>query len=312
MATRTCPSCGTQYVATVRRCIDCGEVLVAEETSVRAAEAKSTVGSGDREQVGYELPGWGNQLKVALEGMLDRNGVPRVWGASMLLVPAEFEAEVDRLIEAVEGTEVPEPDDDTPQVALEIEGLDQDTVDRLEARLIGDGVPHLWDDDGALLVAEADEEKVLAVIDEVFDEVEADHDDVDVQRVLSSVYVAADRLMKKPDDAKLGKAFRAAAAPLDDVGVPYGFEPDAWSEIVDAIARLVEEAPGAPSSEEPEDEPEDESESEDDATEEGEEPDDATEPEKEADEGEEESEEDEGNGVADLARELRDRLQEIV
>lgn len=289
MATRTCPSCGTQYVATVRRCIDCGEVLVAEETSVRAAEAKSTVGTGDREQVGYELPGWGNQLKVALEGMLEREGVPRVWEASVLLVPSEFEAHVDRLIEAVEGTEVPEPDDDEPQVALEIEGLDQDRVDRLEARLIGDAVPHVWDEEGDLVVAEADEAKVLELIDEVFDEANAEGDDVDVQRVLSTVYVAADRLMKKPDDAKLGKAFRAAASPLDDVGVPYGFEPEAWTDIVEAIARLVDEAPGAPT---PEDDEDDE----------------------EIEASDEESDEDEDGpvGVAELARDLRDRLQEIV
>ncbi|MCB0977213.1 MAG: hypothetical protein KDB02_07100 [Acidimicrobiales bacterium] len=240
MATRSCPSCGTQYVATVRRCIDCGSTLVDDTTTATAADAKSATGSDDRGQIGYELPGWGNQLKVALEGMLEKEGVPRVWEATVLLVPAEFEDTVDGLIEAVEGREVPEPDEDEPLVALEIEGLDQDTVDALEARLMAEGVPHLWSDEGDLLLGEDDEEKVLALIDAVFDEVEeGGGSSVDSQAVLSGLYVAVDRLMKRPDDEKLRRAFRTAAEPIDEMPVPYGFELASWQEVVRRTTELV-------------------------------------------------------------------------
>lgn len=240
MATRSCPSCGTQYVATVRRCIDCGSTLVDDKTTATAPEAKSPSGSADRGHIGYELPGWGNQLKVALEGMLEKEGVPRVWEATVLLVPEEFEATVDALIEAVEGREVPEPDEDEPLVALEIEGLDQDTVDALEARLMAEGVPHLWSEEGDLLVAEDDEEKVLALIDDVFDEAEqGGGSDLDSQAALSALYVAVDRLMKRPGDDKLRRAFVAAAEPVAEAGVPYGFELAAWKAVIDETSTLV-------------------------------------------------------------------------
>lgn len=240
MATRSCPTCGTQYVATVRRCIDCGATLVDDETSVTAPEAKSTTLTGDRGQVGYELPGWGNQLKVALEGMLDNEGVPRVWEATVLSVPAEFEETVDGLIATLEGREVAEPDEDAPQVALEIEGLDQDTVDLLEARLLAAEIAHLWSEDGELVVAEADEAAVLELLDAVFEEIaEEPADGVDVQGVLSELYVVLDRLVKRPADAKLAAALGDAAEPVLSMGVPYGFEAAAWRELTGSLEGLV-------------------------------------------------------------------------
>lgn len=292
MATRTCPSCGTQYVATVRSCIDCGEVLVGETTSVRSAEAKSTATVGDREFVGYELPGWGNQLKVALEGMLEREGVPRSWEAAVLRVPAEFESEVDRLIEVVEGTDLPEPDDEAPQVALEIEGLDADTYDELNRRLIAGSVAHAWNDEGDLLVAEADEARVLELIDAAFEGADTGGgDDVDVQAVLSRLYVAVDRLMHRPDDHKRIDAYREAAEPLDGLGVPYGFEPAVWEEITGATAGLLALL----------DDPEDEDAEDEDA------------PEDDDAEDEDEPEEDEEvSPVERAARTLRERLRQLV
>ncbi|MEZ5178541.1 MAG: hypothetical protein R2746_09745 [Acidimicrobiales bacterium] len=44
-----------------------------------ASEGSSAAPMGDGDQVGYELAGWGNQLKVSLEGMLDKAGIARAW-----------------------------------------------------------------------------------------------------------------------------------------------------------------------------------------------------------------------------------------
>lgn len=298
MATRTCPTCGTQYVATVRSCIDCGAALVADTSSPPASEAKSTTttstSSGEREQIGYELPGWGNQLKVALKGMLDGEGVPHVWGVNELLVPAEFEATADRLIEAVEGGELVEPGDDEAQVALEIEGLDQDIVDDLEARLLANAVPHVWSDDGELLVAEADEERVLELIDAAFDAAEEHGDgDASVQDVLSALYVSVDRLANRPGDRKRIDAFLAAAEVVPTMAVPYGFAAKAWAEVVDETTALValvrddeDDEEAAPEADE--DRPDTDTDAED------------------------ESETDDEPGLDDLVRSLRDHLREIV
>lgn len=323
MATRTCPSCGTQYVATVRSCIDCGAALVADASATSATEAKSTstttTTSGDREQIGYELPGWGNQLKVALDGMLEREGVPRVWGATELLVPAEFEAAVDRLIEVVEGTDLDEPADDEPQVALEIEGLDQDVVDDLEARLLANAVPHVWSDEGELLIAEADEERVLELIDAAFEMADDDGDDaVDVQAALSSLYVSVDRLAKRPDDHKRVAAFVGAAEVVTAMSVPYGFEAAAWQEVVDETTALVTLVGGEDDVRADDDEDggtDDERDDERGETATGSETgiDDELEPDEADEDGSEISDDDDSEpGLDELIRSLRDHLREIV
>ncbi len=243
MATRTCPTCGAQYVATVRRCIDCDVALV-DEVRPGRPEGEEPAGSsaaplGDGDQVGYELEGWGNQLKVTLEGMLDRAGINRAWEAGALVVAATDEDAVDDLIATLEGGEVEDLDDDEPQVALEIEGLDADAADDLDARLIAGAVAHAWTDDGALLVRETDEEKVLALIDEVFEaDPEAD-DGFAAQQARSDLFVAVDRLVRDPHDQKLATAYRAAARGFGDLPVPYGLEQAAWGSLVADVADLA-------------------------------------------------------------------------
>lgn len=239
MATRTCPTCGTQYVATVRRCIDCDELLVddAVDDSTGTTSTAAPVGEGD--QVGYELAGWGNQLKVTLEGMLDRAGVPRAWEAGALLVPASQEATVDALIATVEGDDATVLDEAETKVALEIEGLDADERADLDARLLAEGVVHVWDDAGDLVVAEVDEDQVLAMIEEVFEGGAASEaEELAAQQALSSLFVAVDRLVKNPHDRKLATRFQEAASPLADLAVPYGFSNADWSSLKVEVQEL--------------------------------------------------------------------------
>ena len=241
MATRTCPTCGTQYVATVRRCIDCDVVLVDEVGQDDSSPAPSTaapVGSGD--QVGYELDGWGNQLKVTLDGMLLRAEIGRVWEAGALVVSARDEDAVDELIATLEGDDLPELADDVPRVALEIEGLDPDGQAELDARLIAGSVAHAWDDQAALVVAETDEERVLAIIESVLDRGEDESDGLLAQQALSRLYVAVDRLIKNPHDHKLATAYVRATDGLDDLPVPYGFSSTDWQALVAEAAGLAD------------------------------------------------------------------------
>lgn len=246
MATRTCPECGSQYVASVRRCIDC-DVLLVDQPSVDGAESpdattSSPVGSGD--QVAYELEGWGNQLKVALEGMLDRSGVRRVWEGGALVVAGPDEALVDELIATVEGTDIPELDDDIERVALEIEDLDRDSHTDLEARLHAAGVAHSWSDDGDLVVAAADEEVVMALVEEVLN-AEADDDGLDASEALGRLYVATDKLLKAPLDPRLLTAYRAADDEIQALGVPYGLSAGEWASLQGEVAAITRGADAA-------------------------------------------------------------------
>jgi hypothetical protein len=227
-------------VASVRRCIDCDLLLVDEvDPDVVTDEAPSTgepVGEGD--QIGYELEGWGNQLKITLEGMLDRAGVRRVWEGGALVVAARDEETVDALIATVEGSDVPELDDDAEQVAFEIEGLDADGHAELDSRLIAEGIAHAWSEDGDLLVALEDDEQVAAIIDEVI-EGDGDDDGLESMAALSDLYVAVDRLVKSPLDAKLAAQVTGADRRLQGAPLPYGLTTDEWLGLQAETASLV-------------------------------------------------------------------------
>jgi hypothetical protein len=228
-------------VATVRRCIDCDATLVDDVRSTDTGDRTRAPGATTSdEQVAYELDGWGNQLKVTLEGMLDQAGVRRAWEAGALVVAAADEEVVDDLIATVEGDDLPALDDDVTHVALEIEGLDADGGAELDARLIAESVAHSWDDEGALIVAETDEDQVLAMVDEVLAGPTDEADGLVAQQALSSLYVAVDKLVKDPADPKLARSYVEAAAALDGLGVPYGFAAAEWHALVADTADLAD------------------------------------------------------------------------
>lgn len=248
MATRSCPECGSQYVASVRRCIDCDVVLVedAGPTVLEAPDGTGSTGSAGTqvaggEQVAYELEGWGNQLKVTLAGMLERAEIPAVWEAAALVVPAAFEQQVDQLVATVEGGEAPDLDDRAPQVAFDLDELTADELADLDARLIAASVAHAWEEGtAALLVAEDDEDQVAEIIDEVLNPPEdAAEDGLAVHQALSALYVVVDKLQKDPFDAKLVARCRDAANVLAGLGVPYGMAASEWADLRDQVAEVV-------------------------------------------------------------------------
>lgn len=246
MATRVCPECGAQYVASVRRCIDC-EVGLVDQVSTEEGEvaaSPSPVGDGDR--VSYELEHWGNQLKVSLEGMLDKAGIRRVWEVGALVVSAADSEAVEALIETVEGRDVDDLHELEEQLAFEIEGLDAESAADLDARLIAAGIAHAWSEEGELLVALEDEDEVTAIIDAVADgDVEDEGiDGLAANQALSEVFVAVDRIIKSPKDAKLVGRLEEAAAVLDPLGVPYGFSAQDWTDLKAEVQALVGAARG--------------------------------------------------------------------
>lgn len=235
MATRTCPECRTQYLATVRRCIDCDTLLVDDLAETPAAlETPQVEGEDEHATARFSLGGWGNQLKVALDGMLERQGIHHVWEAGELVVAADRSDEVTELLEAVEGREPaldPEREpDEVERVALEIEGLGVDEREVLDGLLLGSGLDHRWDEEGALVIALEDEDAVLELVDRIFEE---DGDEgSDVAADLTELYVALDRLIKRVGDPRSEDELRAAVGRVGDTPVPYGFDPADWSRLL--------------------------------------------------------------------------------
>lgn len=240
MATRVCPECGSQYVASVRRCIDCDAMLVDEVGPGGEAVASVASPLGEGDQIAYELEGWGNQLRVTLSGMLDLNGIAHVWEVGALVVAAPHEEKVDELIAAVEGGEGEELDADVPQVAFEIEGVSADELSALDAELIAAHIPHAWQETGELLVPEESEEEVAELIEAVLNpaEDEAGDDGLATHAALDALYVAVDKLGKDPADAKLVARYQAAADGLGGLTVPYGMSGNEWEALLAQVEDL--------------------------------------------------------------------------
>ena len=253
-----CPSCGAQYVAAVSRCADCDTELV----DALDDEVVQSVGLGDSDpadQMTYELGDWAGDARVVLDGMLNREGIHHIWEIGTLVVRAGDETRVDELVDEVEATEIPTLDPDADQVVYEISGWTEAQLADLEAVLLAEAIPHGIDENGDLVVLEADEDRVEPILDRVdmentltAEEVVADgaadeepasassgeEDGLVAQDVMTSLFVSADRLMKDPDDGDDIKRLSAAADQADALEVPYGFSPAVWGDIKAKAADL--------------------------------------------------------------------------
>lgn len=238
MATRTCPDCDAQYLATIRRCIDCDTLLV-DEIEEEPATTAIRDADDDHGTVRLTLDGWDNQLKVTLDGMLQRQGVPHVWEAGDLVIAASHRDELAELLDAVEGREVDPEAGEHELVALEIEGLDADHRELLDGRLLAAGLGHAWSDDGALLVDVGVENQVIGIVEGLFDE-SVNEEPEDVNDRLSELFVSVDRLVKRIGDERAEQSFRDAVDALDRTTVPYGFDSNDWRSLVISAQTLVD------------------------------------------------------------------------
>lgn len=300
-------------MALVRRCIECDVILV-EQKSPDGQDAPSPTATpiNDGDEVAYELEGWSNQLKVSLEGMLVNAGIRRVWEAAVLVVPAEFEEQVDALIATVEGADLEELDVDEDQIAFDVEVLNSEELEDLDARLYASGIAHSWTDDLELLVSESDADSVEEIISTVLDGDQDDNggDGLAVQSYLSKLYVSVDKLTKNPSDTKLVSRFRDASEDVSTIGVPYGMSGSDWASLlamVETLRRLVGNRPEDQSVEAdkdeqaPDTEPSDSQTPDEDVPAEGSDaPDDGTDG------------LDEEPDVRELTAQLRERLRELV
>lgn len=262
MATRFCMSCGGEFIASVERCPDCDVELVDERPDDHLAPDDTADG-----QIGYELHDWAVESRVMVQQLLTAEGVPHAWQGTELLVPAAFEARTDALLEQVEVTTLPTLDPDLPKLAYDVEDWSDEQQTDLMAALEAAGVPYEFDEDGALVVHEEDEDRVEGLLDgiEFPDALDADadwdeggaagddgDDDADGEEggeaydgelpeaadLLSDLFVAADRLSHKATDAEGVLAVVDAAGAAPHVPLPYGFSRPVWSGIVSQAVGL--------------------------------------------------------------------------
>ncbi len=219
-------------------------------------EVVESVGLGNTapaDQMTYELHEWTGDARVVLDGMLNKESIPHLWEIATLVVRTTDEGRVDELVDEVESSEIPTLEPDAEQVVYEISGWTEDQLADLEAILLAETIAHGFDENGDLVVLEADEDRVEPILDRIdmedvltADVVEADgdasaespeaaasdeQDGLIAQDVMSALFITADRLMKDPDDRDDIGRFSAAADRADALRLPYGFSPAVWDDI---------------------------------------------------------------------------------
>jgi hypothetical protein len=167
-----------------------------------------------------------------------------------LVVREEDEAEADQLIDEADRDAFLESE--AEQVSYDLSDWDDQRRGELAQALESASIEHAWDEHGELVVLDADEERVDAIIDalEYPDQLEVDDEDeieaeealaeegVDPQDVLSELFVAADRLMHDPLDHEGVLSLVDAARMAESLPLPYGFAPAVWNDLLLQVKRL--------------------------------------------------------------------------
>ena len=228
------------------------------------------------EWLAYEFHEWSLESRVMLEQLLTVDQVVHSWQGTTLMVHESLEGTVDGLVEEVEETEkakeaIARPiGPDEPLTAFELGGWPEALRDELMERLVQARVPHVLDTEGDagpgagdadtagaeapepdaepgpvcdLLVREADEERVEVVIDDLLArEEEADFEEMDgleVNSLLSDLFMACDRLRRDPGDFDGLRGVMAHARRVATVRTPFGFAAPSWRDLRNAASDLL-------------------------------------------------------------------------
>jgi hypothetical protein len=242
---RWCLLCGAEYVEGVLECADC-LVPLSERRPLTLAE----LGDEDDEQVAYEFDELEPMQRLAIDELFAGNGIAHAWDGTSLVVREEDEAEADQLIDEADRDAFLESE--AEQVSYDLSDWEDQRRGELAQALESASIEHAWDEHGELVVLDADEERVDAIIDalEYPDQLEVDDEDeieaeealaaegVDPQDVLSELFVAADRLMHDPLDHEGVLSLVDAARMAESLPLPYGFAPAVWNDLLLQVKRL--------------------------------------------------------------------------
>ena len=209
------------------------------EQQAEAAQSDEVGSAADR--IEYEVDGWSGQSRSLLDSLLTSEGVTHVWQGARLMVGADDEAGVDRLIDIVIATATKGLDRDRAQVLYEVGTWSSAMQTSLAETLEVAEIPFEWDENGDLKVYEDDESRVDEILDDMPDPDDpevVDPEGLDVQEVLSLLWTSLGTLAKRPTDADAVLGTIDSAGRLDRMGLPFGFESSVWRDIAGKAARL--------------------------------------------------------------------------
>lgn len=227
----------------------------------------------DATRVYYDLSAWSFDQQAELAAAMADAEIPHSWDDTELMVPEDSEQAADLVIAEVEARlgidstvetdpdsgplldagEGPAPIALATEVATTEYDLDEWTVtDRqsLTHALSGASIPFNWDGN-VLLVATGDEAIVEALLDDIekgeYVDVDAEADPVEQAsaEILTTFFLAGERLRRDPLDADGLERLLAATEAADPDAPPFGVQPKLWQqscELADQLAdALVED-----------------------------------------------------------------------
>jgi uncharacterized RDD family membrane protein YckC len=103
-----CPSCRTAFRPGYERCADCDVELVDE---LPALPPRRRLDAEPGDAIEYELADWRDDERDGLTLLLQVSEVPFTWVGTVLTVPPAAEAEVDALVDEIDGGADLSPDD---------------------------------------------------------------------------------------------------------------------------------------------------------------------------------------------------------
>lgn len=210
----------------------------------------------DATRVYYDLGGWDFEQQAELAAAMADAEIPHGWIGTELVVPDELEHTTDAIIEAVEqrlgivsqpvGGPAAVLDETAPTTEYELDEWGEQERQLLSRALAGAGIAFAWSGQ-VLLVGTADE----AVVDTLLDDIEsgehvdlgpADPDSGDAvpAELLTTFFLAGERLRRDPLDPDGLDQLRAATDVADAELPPFGVQPRLWAKACELADRVAD------------------------------------------------------------------------
>jgi hypothetical protein len=223
----------------------------------------------DATRVYYDLGAWSFDQQAELAAVMADADVPHAWDGTELMVPEEFEARADVLIaevearlgidsealadgytaESDEGFEVPLPialGADVATTEYDLGDWSATELDTVSNALAEARIAFGWE--GQVLLVSTDDE---AVVDALLDEIESGEyidtvarpptvDEEISAEVLTTFFLAAERLRRNPLDADgLERLIEATSVAVPE-SPPFGVSPKLWSDTCELAEQIVD------------------------------------------------------------------------
>lgn len=238
-----CPSCGDRFRPGVQACPAC-RVALEPVGDGGGSAAPPRVGDGVPTTVGDEAPATldldplSEPERRLVAQLLTARRVRHSWQGGILVVPARLLGEAELAVEQALAAGRPVLDAAAPATVYEVAAWPSAVHAKLARLLEASGIGHEWDANGDLVVAEADEEAVEGLFDQIDEsEVAAAPDPLPV---LESLHADLIRLAREPLDDRARAGVAGAVEVLGAAAPPFGFEPTVWRSLVSDVSDFAD------------------------------------------------------------------------